>query len=235
MNSIVRQRILPLLGPLLGLGAAVFMTGCGEGALRASVATADTCMPGQDCTHAGFDAPVAIGATVRPDFQMKIQGSAGAGYRFVSASPNVLEVDDGDVIGRSPGMSALMLVSDGETVVDFIHVWVKAPTKVRLAATVPGRDKASVTSGPIELLVGDSIFVSAVLSADGQRLIGAAPGEWEADEAVLSVLREGNEDRRRVVALRPGKTELSVTTLGLAASIDIVVRSSGASVNGRSM
>lgn len=231
MNSIVRRRILPLLG----LGIALFATGCGEGALRASIATADTCLPGHECNHAGFDAPVAIGATVHPDFQMKIQGTAGAGYRVVSASPNVLEVFDGDVIGRAAGMSALMLVSEGDTVVDFIHVWVKAPTRVRLAATVPGRDKAALTDGPIELLVGDSIFVSSVLSADGQRLIGAAPGEWEADEAVLSVLREGSGDRRRVVALKPGKTELSLTTLGLAASIDVVVRSAGASSHGRSL
>ncbi|MFO0613833.1 MAG: hypothetical protein U0414_14670 [Polyangiaceae bacterium] len=230
MNSTLRP---PLLFGLLLTLASLASTGCGEGALRAAIATADTCLPGQECGHAGFDAPVAVGAVVHPDFQMKIPGSAGASHRYVSVSPSVLEVDDGDVVGRSEGTSALMLVTDGDTVVDFIHVWVKAPTKLRLAATVPGREKAMVTGGPIELLVGDAIFVSAVLSADGQRLIGSAPGEWSADEGVLSILREGNEDRRRVVALRPGKTELSLATLGLEASIDVVVRANAVESRGR--
>lgn len=224
-----------VLSTLVGSSAALFGAGCGEGALHVAVATAETCAPGADCTHAGFDAPVAVGAVVHPEFQTKLAGSAGAGFRFVSASPDVLDVDGGDVVGKSPGLSALLLVTDGETVVDFLHVWVKAATKVRVAATAPGREKATITSGPIELLVGDAIFVSAELTADGQRLIGAAPSEWEADEGVLSVLREGNEGHRRVVALHPGSTSLRVTTLGLENEIDVVVRAGEPSVRGRSL
>lgn len=221
MNRSPLRSILP---PLTITLASLALAGCGGGALRASIATADKCPTGEDCTHAGFDAPVAIGATVHPDFQTQLSGSSGQSFHYVAVAPTVLAVDDGAVTGRAAGTSALLLVTDGETVVDFLHVWVKQPTKVRLAATVPGRDKSAITDGPVELLVGDSIFVSAVLSADGQRLIGTAPSEWKADEGVLSILREGSVDRRRVVALKPGKTELSVSVLGLDAKIEVIVR-----------
>lgn len=210
--------------PLTIALAALTLAGCGEGALRASISTADKCPVGEECNHAGFDGPVAVGATVHPDFQTKLSGSSGQSFRYVAVAPTVLQVDDGAVTGLAAGTSALLLVTDGDTVVDFLHVWVKQPTKVKLAATVPGREKAAITDGPLELLVGDSIFVTALLSADGQRLIGTAPSEWKADEDVLSILREGSVDRRRIVALKPGKTELSVSTLGLEATVEVIVR-----------
>jgi hypothetical protein len=215
--------VLPgVLGALLPLAGA---TGCGAGALRQSIATSDACAPGEEpCTHAGFDAPLAIGAYFEPDFHTHLPGNAGASFHYVSAAPSVLEVADDRVFGRMPGTSALMLVTDGDTVVDFLHVWVKAPTKVRLASTIPGRDKAVLTDGPIELLAGDTIFVSAMFSADGQRLMGNAPSDWVTDEKVLSILREGSDDKRRVVALAPGKTEISVSSLGLEAAIEVIVR-----------
>jgi hypothetical protein len=209
----------------LALAMSSALAGCGGGALR-QAAVADSCAPGDpDCSRAGFDAPLALGATARPVTKISLTGSAAPGIHYESAAPDILEVDGGVVIGKSAGASALLFVSDADTVLDFLHVWVKAPTALDVTASTPGSDQMGHVDGPLELMVGEDAQVAIAPSADGQRLLGTSAAEWTIEPAIAILLREGSDARRRIVASAPGKAVIHVKMLGLESTIDVRVHS----------
>lgn len=218
------RRHLALL-PVLVLAA--FASGCGAGAFRQAV-TSDECRAGDEkCSRSGFDAPLALGATATPETRFSLNGSASPGFHYESAAPSIVDVVDGRVVGKSEGASALLFVSDASTVLDFLHVWVKKPTTLELLATLPGRPSEGRVDGTIDLLVGEELRLTVHPLADGQRLLGSSETEWTVDPGIATILREGTEEHRRLVAEGPGTTTLRVTMLGVESSMQIVVHAAG--------
>lgn len=206
---------------VVGIGALA--TGCGAGALGQAV-TQDSCEAGDLRCARAFDAPIALGATAAPETHLTLDGSTSPGFHYESAAPSILEVDGGRVVGRSEGTSALLFVSDASTVLDFLHVWVKKPTALELDAALPGRTTEGRVDGTIDVLVGEELRLSARPIAGGQRLLGAGESTWSVDPPILSLLREGDDARRRVVAASPGTATLRVEMLGVTSTMQIVVR-----------
>ena len=208
---------------LCAIGVGTFAAGCGGGAFRQAV-TSDDCKAGDErCSRAGFDAPLALGATALPKIRVTLNGSASPGLHFESAAPSVLEVEGGRVVGKREGTSALLFVSDANTVLDFLHVWVKKPTTLELDAALPGRDVSGRVDGAIDLLVGEELRLTAKPLADGQQLLGTGAAEWTVDPPIATLLREGSDDHRRIVAQTPGSATLHVTMLGVESSMQIVI------------
>lgn len=212
-----------LLSLLCAVGMGTLVAGCGAGAFR-QAATSDDCKAGDErCDRAGFDAPLALGATASPQIHVTLNGSASPGLHFESAAPSVLAVEDGRVLGKSEGTSALLFVSDANTVLDFLHVWVKRPTTLRIDAALPGREVSGRIEGPIELLVGEELRLVAKPVADGQTLLGTGEAEWVVDAPLATLLREGSDDHRRLVAEAPGSLKLRVRMLGVESVVAIVI------------
>jgi len=207
--------------------AALFaglVSGCGGAGAFHQAMTSDSCRAGDpDCSRAGFDAPLALGATASPRTQVSLDGTAGPSVHYESAAPSIIDVEGGHVFAKSEGASALMFVTDANTVLDFLHVWVKKPTELRLTSTVPGQSTSGRVDGTIELLAGEELRMSAEPTADGQRLLGSGPAEWSIEPPIADILREGSEDHRRVVAEHPGKAVLHVRMLGVEATLDLVI------------
>jgi hypothetical protein len=210
-----------LVGGVVLLGLALG-TGCGAGAFRQAV-TSDRCKVGDDGCVRALDAPIAVGAEATPDVHARIDGSGTPSLHLETAAPSILDVREGRVVGRAEGMSALLFVADGGTVIDLLHVWVKKPTALELDATLPGRAPSGRIDGRIDVFVGEELRVSARPVADGQRLAGEAETAWKIEPPLLTLLREGADDGRRLVAEAPGQAVLSVTSLGLERQIPIVV------------
>ncbi len=214
---------------LLSIGCLALLatSGCAAGALgqaRVSSACADgdaACKPG------GLDAPLAAGASTSPMISFSLRGAGAPSWQLESADPSVLVTEDGRITGVEDGLTSLMVTSEDGTVFDFFHVWVKTPTQIELAAITPGATAPSILAQRVELLPGEIIRLSTSLRGNGQPLVGDAPQTWklshsrETPAAVL--LDEGAPYKRRLVAVAPGETKLTIESLGLTRELVIVV------------
>ena len=107
-------------------------------------------------------------------------------------------------------------------VIDFFHVFVAAADRVeiqRLAGVGSGVD----LDHGLELLVGDELVLGARAYRGPQRLAGSALMGWSSDTDAVTVLLDGDHDRRRIVARNPGKALVEVETMGLISTLEITV------------
>jgi hypothetical protein len=163
------------------------------------------------CSKRSPLAPLAIGSHFYPELSTDIAGTSTPNLRLESAEPGVLAVENGALVGKSAGTSAVLITTDDGSVVDFIHVWVAPVTHISLAR----RDGERV-GGPVGLAVGEDLTLVPSLFNGAQKLAGDSDAQWTVDnDAALVVLRDGSTDRRRIRARAPGKATITVA-LGTA-------------------
>ena len=164
-------------------------------------------------------APLAIGTRFHPEVSAEIAGSTTPTLRLESAAQDVLAVEDGALVARQPGASAVLISTDDGSVVDFVHVFVAPITRVTLA-----RRDGDRVAGAIGLAVGEDITLVPALWNNAQRLGGDADALWtSSNQAAVSVLPDGSSDRRRLRARAPGKSKVTVSIGGAQATVDIEV------------
>ncbi len=207
---------------LLAICLALASAACATGALGQSVT--------QEADGSGerLNAPLAIGATYRPEVHVDTKGSATPSIRLMSTRPNVVGVSNGQLIGRSRGVAAILFTTADSTVVDFLHVWVERPTHVALHRLSPSGSDLGEVRDRVDLLVGDSIWLSPRVYADAQHLAGSITSEWKVDPPIARVLRDGVYKQRRLVADSPGTATLTVSLSGVTAQASIVVQPTSA-------
>ncbi len=198
------------------------LSGCGAGAMGQATIRSDAATD-KGGLLSSLNAPLAVGATSRPNLKVEIKGSTGLATRLVSVRPDILTVRDGTLEGRAPGVSALLITDDKQVVLDFIHVWVKPANRIELhRLDAEGSDVGEVTE-PIEMLVGDAVRLIPRPYAGSEALSGVATSSWSVEPLVATVLREGLPNRCRIVARSPGSATLKVTMLNATASIPLKV------------
>ncbi len=211
----MNKTLLPLL--------ALALSGCGTGALAQS-RTGDDCGPTDDsCIMAGLGAPLAVGASTRPAVQTQLRGSGTPSLALWSAAPDVITVDGGMITGHKRGVSAIVMAMDDGTAIDFVHVWVSEPDRIELhRLAIDGTDLGELRD-TVELVAGESLRLAPRPYAGAQRLLGEGDSEWRVEPPLFDVLRDGASARRRLVARAPGQAKLSVTSLGVRTTLDLVV------------
>lgn len=158
------------------------------------------------CSRKQPQAPIAIGTRFFPDVSSSIDGSTTPNLRLESAMPEILAIEDGAFVGKQPGAAAVLITTDDGSVVDFVHVWVSPITKIALS-----RRDGDRIAGAIGLAVGEDVTLEPTLWFGGQRLAGEAEITWTpSDDKVVSVLRDGSSNRRRLRARAPGKSTITV-------------------------
>ena len=180
------------------------------------------------CSRRHPQAPLAIGSRFYPEVSTEIPGTTSPNLRLESAAPDVLAVEDGALVGRKSGVSAVLISTDDGSVIDFVHVWVAPVTKVTLAR----RDGERI-NGAIALAVGEDLTLVPALWNGAQKLSGDSDVQWletapaggvlAPAPAPLAILRAGSTDRRRLRARKPGKATLVVAIGDAKASVDIEV------------
>jgi hypothetical protein len=163
--------------------------------------------------------PLAIGSHFHPDVTAEISGSATPNLVLQSADSSVLAVEDGALVAKQAGASAVLISTEDGAVVDFQHLWVAPVTRVTLAK----RDGDRI-GGAIGLAVGEDITLVPALWNNAQRLAGDSDAEWQVSaEGPIAILRDGSSDRRRLKARAPGSAKVTVTVAGIATSVDVEV------------
>ena len=116
----------------------------------------------------------------------------------------MLAVEDGALVAKAPGASAVLISTDDGSVVDFIHVWVAPVTQITLAR----RDGERIL-GTIGLAVGEDITLVPALFNGAQKLAGTSLPSGRSATSTPSCCRRLS-DRRRLRARAPGKTTVTV-------------------------
>jgi hypothetical protein len=209
--------------PLRALALLLMLLPAGCGSAMGQVATDTRGGADKGGLASALDAPLAVGGEARPALHFELRGSAAPSTHLLSARPEVIEVRDGLLVGRAPGVSAVLVTLDDHTVVDFIHLWVKPADRL----VVHGIDAAGADMGPlteaIELLPGEFLHLVPHPYGGPERLVGVGTSTWIVDPPIAVVLREGLPNRVRLVARTPGDADVKVTMLGATSHLKLKV------------
>ncbi len=171
------------------------------------------------CSRRHPQAPIAIGTRFYPDLSTSLDGTTTPNLRLESAVPDILTVEDGAFVGKKAGTSAVLITTDDGSVVDFVHVWVSPITKI----TLTKRDGDRIGDA-IGLAVGEDITLEPALWFGAQRLSGDGDIAWTAsDDKVISVLRDGSPNRRRLRARAPGTSTVTIAIGGAQTTVALEV------------
>lgn len=171
------------------------------------------------CARKAPLAPLAIGSRFYPEVATEIAGTSTPSLRLESAEPGVLAVEDGALVAKAAGTSAVLISTDDGSVVDFVHVWAAPVTSITLAR----RDGERIT-GSIGLAVGEDVTLVPSLFNGAQKLAGDSAAVWTVDNpGPLVVLQDGSSDRRRLRARAPGKTTVTVALGDAKATLAVEV------------
>ncbi len=175
------------------------------------------------CLRAGLDAPLAVGATFRPQVSLNLKGTAAPVFQLVSARSDVIAAHENQLTGKAPGLAAILIATEDGTILDFTHILVSQPTHMKLHQIDRDRTELGEISDSIGLVIGESVYVEPRIYSASQQLAGSSTTTWKIDSDVAVILRDGSSGRRRIVARRAGRTTLSVSTLGLETTLHLVV------------
>ena len=217
--------------PLL-LAASLSAAACGTVGAFHQAALFRECRAGDDaCKSLAPGAPLAVGAHLRPAVEIEIAGSATPSVRILSGRPDIIAAD-GDVLrGVHPGIAPVLITADDGSVIDFLHVWVAAPTRLAVEAAPSRGEPTEEVAAPIQLVVGESRWLVPAVFGGAQRLAGAGDVAWTVDCdagaaascASVALLTDGAPDRRRLIARAPGKARIALDGLGLTTALDVEV------------
>jgi hypothetical protein len=210
---------LPLL--VLALAAA----GCGARGAFSQATMFKECSTGDaTCRRATPAAPIAVGARIRPDVRVDVAGSVMPVVQLSSTREDVVAVEDGTLVAKQPGMSAVLIASADGTIIDFQHLWVAEATGIVVERPSPVGSGVEEVVGPLQLVAGEQVLLTSTMLAGAQRLAGESDLAWEVDgPATVTLLRDGASGRRRLVARAPGVARIRVAALGVETSFDVEV------------
>ncbi|MGE0324016.1 MAG: hypothetical protein AB7S68_17010 [Polyangiaceae bacterium] len=192
----------------LGAGALcaclALLTGCGTGAMG----QAQFAEKHADGAHS-LNAPLAQGASLEPEVNLQLPGSAAPTLELVSARDDIAKVQDGRIVGTGPGVTAILVTDKAGTVLDFYHLWVEQPTRATLHRVETGKDLGELEGG-LDLVVGESVEVTPKVYYNTQELAGRVAAEWSVTPAIITPMRIGAHSGRRLLATTPGEAQLNV-------------------------
>lgn len=199
---------------------ALVVAGCGTGGAMRQATLVGQCAEGDAaCSRRHPQAPIAIGTRFYPEISASVDGTTSPNLRLESTLPEILAIEDGAFVGKQPGATAVLIKTDDGSVVDFVHVWVSPITKITLA-----RRDGDRIGGAVGLAVGEDLTLEPALWFGAQRLAGDADITWTTSEdKVITILRDGSTNRRRLRARAPGKTTITVALGGAQTTVELEV------------
>ena len=212
----------------LFIAAVMLTTGsvaCGgqRAALNQASLRSSQCGPGDAaCRDRGVSAPIAVGATFRPNVDIHVPGAGGAAFYFTAAQPDIIEVVGHALKANAPGTTAV-LMSTGDTVVDFIHMTTKSVTDIQLIKLGRDGSERGILHGRVGLLEGEVLTLEPAAFGEGQRLAGHAEATWQTSSGAVEILRDGAPHRRRLIARAAGSATITTSLLGKQAILHIDV------------
>jgi len=220
--------VAAMVGAAVTVGGGAFC-GCGRdeatpGALGQVWFSADCAGGNGTCPVSGIDAPVAVGATVPLDLDLAIRGGSGLNLTLVSADTEVVDTVGYTLTGVNEGISAVLLTTPEGAVLDFFHVWVYRADGLRFHRMTEEGQDLGVMTGRCEMVAGQELILDVVPHAGVHRLVGNVEAAWSTDASNVSVLDEGVDGRRRVVARQPGTAVVTAELDGTSVELEVEVQ-----------
>src|SRR5262245_5229184 len=214
----MRFLLVSLSASLCGI-TALLAGGCLGGAMHQATLTGQCAADDAQCSRRHPQAPIAIGTRFYPEVSTDLAGTTTPNLRLESALPDVVAVEDGALVARRPGTSAVLISTDDGAVVDFVQIWAVPATQITLA-----RRDGDRVAGAIALVVGEDVTLVPTLWNGAQRLAGDGGVAWtQTAAAPLAILRDGSADRRRLRARAPGSTTVTIALGEIKATLDVDV------------
>jgi hypothetical protein len=205
---------------------SLLLSGCAMGGALGQATLVHDCAPGEaGCHRAMPAAPIAVGARVRPDVRVDIPGSIAPVVALRSSREDVVAIEDGALVGKKPGLAAVLIGTSDGTVIDFQHVWVAQPTAIVVDRELPDHAGLEEVSAPLELVAGEQLMLTSSLLAQTQPLAGVGDLDWtvQGDAGAIALLHDGTPGRRRLVARKPGAAHVVISALGVSTTLDVEV------------
>ena len=202
-----RAALLFAMAPLSAACAA------DDGALEQAEFSPDCAASDLSCAASGFRAPLAMGTDTRVDARLRLTGSSAPPMKFTSADDTVFSVTENRVVAKQPGVAALVVSTEDDLIIDFIHLWVAAPTHLELHRLTNEGAELGALAPKVQMLVDESIHVSVAPYDSAQRLSGHIDAEWSVVGDAVTVLNEGVPGRRRLAARQAGSADVTVKAL----------------------
>jgi len=198
------------------------VAGCGGGGALGQTVAKEASAP----KDPWLNAPLAIGARLRPELHATTVGGGAPSLKIESVRPEIVAVENGELVGRAKGMSAVVFATADGHVFDFLHVWVEQPTRLALDRMTVEGDRLGEIDDALELVIGDSVYLVPRPFSGAQPLAGRSETTWTIEPPVAMALRDGTATRRRLVGVRAGEAELVVQAFGLTTKTKITVHAS---------
>lgn len=218
----MRSLLLPALTGLLVVACA---EGSGtSGAMGQSSTTPDCAPSDTNCQEDGLDAPVAVGARLPIDVRVTSKGVSAPKMSLEAARSDVLAVEDGALVGKTPGWSSVLFVNEEGLVMDFLTLNVTPAERVELyRLTDAGGVEASPLPTKIQLAEGDDFEVAVKAFSGATRLLGELDAKWTLDQSIVTILDTGRPASRRLRVKAPGSAKLTIEAGGFTKTIDLEV------------
>jgi hypothetical protein len=195
-----------------------------QGALSQSTSRPSCAPEDVACQADGLDAPIAIGARVPLDVQVTARGVAAPKIALEPTRDDIIGVEKGELVAKSPGWSSVMITGDDGIILDFLTLHVARAERVELyRLTESGSVEATPMPDKIQVAVGDDFELSIKAFSGAVRLIGDLDATWTLDGNVGSLLDSGRRGSRRVRVKNPGNASLKIEAAGFTKTIAIEV------------
>jgi hypothetical protein len=155
--------------------------GCSDAEGQLSGAALERACAPQDptCAEAGLDGPLAAGARIPIWISPQVSGSTAVALDWDVVNPEIADVVDGRIVGRNPGVTAILARTPGDgVVIDFLHIWVDAPERISLHRVVENMTDQRELGDHIQVFPGEDLVLRLQIAAGPRRLLGDAQEEW---------------------------------------------------------
>jgi hypothetical protein len=219
-----RSLLLPAAAVVLAVAACSEGSSGTSGAMGQSSTTPDCAPSDSNCLEDGLDAPVAVGARLPVDVRITAKGVSSPKMTLEAARSDVLSVEGGELVGKSPGWSSVLFVNEEGLVMDFLTLNVTPAERVEIyRMTEGGGVEASPLPAKIQLAIGDDFEIALKAFSGATRLLGELDGTWTLDQDLLTLLDTGRPASRRLRAKSAGTAKLTIEAGGFTKTIDLEV------------
>jgi hypothetical protein len=177
----------------------------------------------ESCLTSGLDAPIAVGAALPLDIDLAFQGTGATALELRSVDSEILSIDGRAATGVGEGLVAVLVLTSGGRVLDFVHLSVEAADGLALhRLTGDGLDLGPLDAD-LELLAGDALVLEPRLVAGEVVLLGQPALSWQVTGDAVSLLDTGLGSRVEVRARKTGLSTVTASAADLSATLSVEV------------
>lgn len=193
---------------------ALSVVGCSDGQLGQAALTTPCAVTDANCDDGGggINAPIAAGARFDVVVKPALAGALSVPLRFRPVDDGVVTLDEGVLTAVAPGISAVLLMAEDNTVVDVVHVSVQKVERLTLHRSL--NNDVVVDERPlpasVQVFPGEELTLKLSAWAGAQQLAGDTVDVWTSTNPDFRVIDQGFARERRVRAPDEGSADLTV-------------------------